>query len=208
MWPVADRMEQFFRDQFLGPQLGTYYGYPVYAPDKNAFYQSVTPAQYRAFSDNIHNESSTWTQNVNLQLVNSSLFKLPAGDVGMAAIFQAGKQHWDNPIDPGVAGDFFFGLSGTSGKGDRTNTALGVEFSVPLLASLMHRRALDGSHHPRARSANAAVIDLLGILLPLGESSGAPEGRWRRQPRTAACSRSAACWTCSRSSATPGARSG
>ena len=136
LWPVADRMEQFFRDQFLGPQLGTYYGYPVYAPDKNAFYQSVTPAQYRAFSDNIHNESSTWTQNVNLQLVNSSLFKLPAGDVGMAAIFQAGKQHWDNPIDPGVAGDFFFGLSGTSGKGDRTNTALGVEFSVPLLASL------------------------------------------------------------------------
>jgi len=135
LWPVADRMEQFFRDQFLGPQLGTYYGYPVYAPDKNAFYQSLTPEQFRAFSDNIHNESSTWTHNVNLQLVNSSLFKLPAGDVGVAAILQAGKQHWDNPIDPGVAGDFFFGLSGTSGKGDRTNNAVGVEFNVPLLKS-------------------------------------------------------------------------
>jgi outer membrane receptor protein involved in Fe transport len=136
LWPVADRMEQFFRDQFLGPQLGTYYGYPVYAPDKNAFYQALTPEQYRAFSDNIHNESSTWTENANLQLVNSSLFHLPAGDVGFAGLLQAGKQHWDNPIDPGVAGDFFFGLSGTSGKGDRTSQAVGVEFNVPIFKML------------------------------------------------------------------------
>ncbi|GAB3350229.1 TonB-dependent receptor plug domain-containing protein [Lysobacter tyrosinilyticus] len=136
LWPVAERMEQFFRDQFLGPQLGTYYGYPVYAPDKDAFYQALTPAQYHSFVDNIHNESSTWTHNVNLQLVNGSLFHMPAGDVGFAAILQAGKQHWDNPIDPGVAGDFFFGLSGTSGKGDRTSEAIGVEFNVPLLKSL------------------------------------------------------------------------
>ncbi len=136
LWPVADDMEQFFRDQFLGPQLGTYYGYPVYAPDKDAFYQALTPAQYRSFSDIIHNESETWTHNLNLQLVNGSLFSMPAGDVGFAALLQAGKQHWSNPIDPGVAGDRFFGLSGTSGEGDRTNQAVGVEFNVPLLQKL------------------------------------------------------------------------
>ena len=102
-------MEDFFRSQFMGPQLGTYYGYPVYAPDKDAMYQALTPEQFRAFSGNIHNVSRTWTQNVNLQVVNASLFELPAGDVGMAAVLQAGNQFWDNPIDPRVQGGEFFG---------------------------------------------------------------------------------------------------
>ncbi len=136
LWPLVDEMDAFFQAQFLGPQLGTYYGYPVYEPNKPAFYQSITPDQFRAFSRNIHNNSSTWTHNVNLQLTNADLFQMPAGPVGMAAVLQAGYQHWDNPVDPGVAGDDFFGLSGTSGQGDRSNYALGVEFSVPLLKTL------------------------------------------------------------------------
>ena len=45
MWPVTDQIEDFFRDQFLGPQLGTFYGYPVYHPDQDAFYQPLTPDQ-------------------------------------------------------------------------------------------------------------------------------------------------------------------
>lgn len=136
LWPVVDKMEDFFRQQFLGPQLGTYYGYPVYAPDKEAFYTSVTPEQFRGFSDNIHNESSTWTHNINLQLVNGNLFEMPAGPVGMAAVLQAGYQTWNNPVDPGVSGDYFFGISGTSGAGDRSSHALGVEFNVPLFKML------------------------------------------------------------------------
>ena len=72
-------MEDFYRDQFLGPQLGTYYGYPVYAPDKDAFYQATTPEQFRSFSGNLHNVSETWTQNVNFQVVNANLFEMPAG---------------------------------------------------------------------------------------------------------------------------------
>jgi outer membrane receptor protein involved in Fe transport len=136
LWPLVDKMEDFFRSQFLGPQLGTYYGYPVYAPDKDAFYTPVTPEQYRAFSGNIHNVSRTWTQNVNAQLVNASLFELPAGAVGVAAVLQAGNQFWDNPVDPGVSGDAYFGISGTSGRGKRESQALGVEFTIPLLKQL------------------------------------------------------------------------
>lgn len=136
LWPLVGPMEDFFRNQFMGPQLGTYYGYPVYAPDKDALYQAVTPDQFRSFSDNIHNVSETWTQNVNLQFVNGNLFQMPAGPVGMATVFQAGNQYWDNPIDPRVTGGEFFGINGTSGRGKRENAAVGVEFTVPLLKEL------------------------------------------------------------------------
>jgi outer membrane receptor protein involved in Fe transport len=136
LWPLVDEMDAFFQDQFLGPQLGTYYGYPVYEPNKPAFYQSITPAQFRAFSGNIKNTSSTWTHNLNLQLTNADLFQLPAGSVGVAGVVQFGYQHWDNPVDPGVSGDDYFGLSGTSGKGDRANRAVGLEFSIPLFKQL------------------------------------------------------------------------
>jgi outer membrane receptor protein involved in Fe transport len=120
----------------VGPQLRTYCGYPVYEPDKTAFYQSITPAQFRAFSGTIKNRSSTWTHNLNLQLTNADLFQLPAGPVGVAGVVQFGYQHWDNPVDPGVSGDDYFGLSGTSGKGNRANRAVGVEFSIPLFKQL------------------------------------------------------------------------
>ena len=136
LWPLVDEMDAFFQEQFLGPQLGTYYGYPVYEPNKPAFYQSITPEQFRAFSGNLRNTSSTWTHNFNVQLTNPDLFQLPAGSVGVAGVFQLGYQHWDNPVDPGVSGDDYFGLSGTSGSGNRANRAVGVEFSIPLLKSL------------------------------------------------------------------------
>ncbi len=136
LWPLVDEMDAFFQEQFLGPQLGTYYGYPVYEPNKPAFYQSITPEQFRAFSGNLRNTSSTWTHNFNVQVTNPDLVQLPAGSVGVAGVFQLGYQHWDNPVDPGVSGDDYFGLSGTSGSGNRANRAVGVEFSIPLLKSL------------------------------------------------------------------------
>ena len=129
-------MDQFFRDQFMGPQLGTYYGYPVYEPNKPALYQAITPEQFRSFSDVIHNVSRTWTQNFNAQVVNPNLFQLPAGPVGVAAVVQVGNQFWDNPVDPRVSGDAFFGINGTSGQGKRENQAVGVEFAVPIFEKL------------------------------------------------------------------------
>lgn len=139
LWPVVDKMDAFFQQQFLGPQdgLDPYgYGYPAFHPDQDAFYTPITPEQYRAFSGTIHNVSRTWTQNVNLQVVNASLFELPAGPVGMAAVLQAGNQYWDNPIDPGVSGNTYFGISGTSGRGRRANQAIGAEFTIPVAKML------------------------------------------------------------------------
>lgn len=135
-WPLVDKMDEFFRNQFMGPNLGTYYGYPIYVPNVPAMFQRITPEQYRAFSDVIHNESTTWTQNVNAQVVNPSLFQLPAGPLGVAVVAQVGNQFWDNPVDPRVSGDDFFGVNGTSGQGKRENQALGVEFAIPIFSKL------------------------------------------------------------------------
>lgn len=136
-WPLKDKVENFFRDQFLGPQLGTTDdGYPIYAPNDAAFYQALTPEQYRSFQGEMRTKSKTWTQNVNLQVTNTSLFELPAGDVGFAGVLQGGQQYWSNPTDPRVVNNEFWGLTGTQGDGKRDNWAAAVEFRVPIFSTL------------------------------------------------------------------------
>lgn len=136
LWPLTADIENFFRGQFLGPQLGTYYGYPVYHPNQAAFYQSLTPAQYASFLGEIKTESTTWTHNVNFVVTNTDLFELPAGSVGVAALLQAGYQIWSNPTDQRVINGDFWGITGTQGSGKRSSAAAGVEFRVPLLSKL------------------------------------------------------------------------
>ncbi|WP_190285750.1 TonB-dependent receptor plug domain-containing protein [Montanilutibacter psychrotolerans] len=136
LWPLKAEVENFFREQFLGPQLGEYYGYPVYAPDVDAFYQALTPEQYRSFNSEIRSDSSTWTHNLNFQLTNTNLFNLPGGPVGFAAVLQAGEQSWENPTDQRVVNGLFWGLTGTQGAGKRTNEALAIEFRLPVFSML------------------------------------------------------------------------
>jgi outer membrane receptor protein involved in Fe transport len=135
-WALTSEVEDFFRDQFLGPQLGTYYNYPIYHPDYDAFYTSVTPEQYDSFIGKIKTDSETWTHSLNFRLTNTDLFQMPAGPVGFAALAQVGKQSWDNPTDPRVIAGDFWGLTGTQGAGERENWATAFEFRVPLFSML------------------------------------------------------------------------
>ncbi|MBN8736510.1 MAG: TonB-dependent receptor [Xanthomonadales bacterium] len=137
--PLAGPVDTFFEKMFLGPQLGldpNYSYYPAYAPNDAAFLKPITPAEYRSFSDYIRSTSHTYTQLFNAQITNSSLFHLPAGDVGFAAVLQGGDQIWDNPTDPRVVAGDFWGLTGTSGYGKRNNYAAAVEFRVPIFSML------------------------------------------------------------------------
>lgn len=136
LWPVTDQIEDFFRDQFLGPQLGTFYGYPIYHPDQDAFYQPLTPDQYASFLDEIRTKSTTWTHTFNFSVTNASLFELPAGDVGMAALVQGGYQTWNNPTDPRVIAGEFWGITGTQGSGKRKSYAAAAEFRIPVFSTL------------------------------------------------------------------------
>jgi outer membrane receptor protein involved in Fe transport len=143
LWPLAGPIEDFFRNQFLGPQgagytnpdgtpMLTYYGYPVYEPDNSAFYQSLTPAEYASFLGQIESVSTTWTHSFNFQTTNTNLFETWAGPVGFAALVTGGYQTWNNPTDQRVINHEFWGLTGTQGAGKRRNEAIATEFRIPL----------------------------------------------------------------------------
>lgn len=132
LWPLKDKVEAFF----LGQSQGDYYGYPIYSPDPSRMYTPLTEADYRGFSGEDTTKSTTYTQNANVQLTNTSLFSLPAGDVGVAGLLQAGEQYWENPTDPRVIAGDFWGLTGTQGAGTRRNYAAALEFRVPIFSML------------------------------------------------------------------------
>ena len=134
--PLTAAVDNFFQNQFMGPQLGTAYGYPVYQPDYSKFYQSLTPAQYQSFLGVIHSSSETYTQNVNLNVTNTDLFSLPAGDVGFAGVLQYGDQRWSLPVNPLLSSGAFWGITGSSGGGLRNNYAGALEFHVPIFSML------------------------------------------------------------------------
>jgi len=135
-WPLKNAVDNFFEQQFLGPQLGTEYGYPIYHPNVSNFYQSITPAQYRSFVGLIDSQSKAWTQNINLQVNNTDLFDVPAGPVGFGGLLQAGNQYWNNGTDAGVVNGDYWGLTGTSGNGTRDNWAIAAELQVPIFSTL------------------------------------------------------------------------
>lgn len=138
-WPIKAAVNAFFQNQFLGPQQGfdPYYGYyPAYSPNVANFYKALTPAQYSTFNGLISSRNETYTQNINFQLTNADLFELPAGSVGFAGLAQFGGQSWQNPNDPGVIAGDFYGLTGTSGGGTRTNWAFAGELRIPITKML------------------------------------------------------------------------
>ena len=146
-WPLASNVENFFENQFLGPKLGTYYGYPIYAPNVSNFYKAITPTQYQSIIGLIDTKSATWTQNINMQVSNTDLFELPGGSAGFAGLIQVGNQAWYNPTDPRVIAGDFYGLTGTSGSGYRNNYAFAGELRLPIASMLTADASLRYDHY-------------------------------------------------------------
>ena len=120
-WPLTDEIEDFFRDQFLGPQMGTYYGYPIYQPDQSAFYQSLTPEQYASFLGNIgrldHLDAQPQLPGHQHQPVHAAGRRRRHGGAGCRSAISPGTTR---PIRGVIAGEFW-GLTGTQGTGEREN---------------------------------------------------------------------------------------
>ena len=142
---TADRprlLAQAVHDYFLGPRLGFNGIYPVHNLDLNRWTTPFTPEQYAAVATRVINrgESSSSTFNAN---ISGDLFELPAGQVGFAAVFEAGRQTTDLISDPRtnqlrpLDGQTIYNLT-SSGEthGERDRYAVGVEFRVPILDSL------------------------------------------------------------------------
>src|SRR3546814_13022604 len=75
--------------------------------------------------------------------LSGDLFELPAGPLGFAGVLEWASQEYDLNADPRIlppyptdAPDKPLNLTGTGGGGERDRYARGVEFSLPIVASL------------------------------------------------------------------------
>lgn len=125
---------------YLGPQLGTDdAGYPIYAPNLDRLYTPITPDIYNAFVALNRAQSTSWTQNETVILNTPDLFSLPAGDVGFAAIVQAGNERMQNRSTSPLTDDGFFRgqVGSTVARGKRSQYAVGAELQVPIFSTLL-----------------------------------------------------------------------
>ncbi len=108
-------------------------GQPVYEPNYAALYQPITPAQYAAFSARLNNYSRTEDSLARLQVTNSSLFKLPGGDAGIALAVEGGRQGWSYNPDPAFLDGSAYLYTSSVGGGNRTRTAETAELRLPVV---------------------------------------------------------------------------
>lgn len=121
---------------YLGPQLGEVNGYPIYAPNENLLYQPLTTTDYQKFTAINRAKSSSWNQSATALITNTSLFDLPAGPLGFAAIVQGQRESFNNRSSAAYAQDLFRGNGGaTVAQGQRDLYAGGLEFQVPVTSN-------------------------------------------------------------------------
>lgn len=135
----ADPINQWFVDNVLGPQQGLdpYYGvYPVFTPDYGAFYQLISPEDFRSFTGYTSSKSKTTNTLARFQLTNASLFTLPGGDAGMALAVEGARETWDYKPDARLMNGEVWGTTSVDGGGERDRAAVTGELRLPVLDPL------------------------------------------------------------------------
>jgi len=139
---LAAPINAWFNDHVLGPQQGTYYGYPVFTPNYPAFYQFVPLADFNNFTSVTHSRSRTYDNMLRAQVTNGSLFSMAGGDAGVAFAVEGGSQGWNYTPDPLLIPDpvtldsAVWGLTSVSGAGSRSRYAVTGEMRMPIFKPL------------------------------------------------------------------------
>ncbi|WP_024682333.1 TonB-dependent receptor [Pseudomonas syringae] len=125
------------RDYFLGSQLGTQNGYPVFAPDESRLDRPLTEDEWRQFRGNLTQRSKSVSQTFSAN-VNGELFNLPAGPVGFAGVTEVGRQSYTVSVDDQLNdGTFYNTTPAADSGGSRDRYAAGGEFSIPITDTLL-----------------------------------------------------------------------
>ncbi|BAP45398.1 TonB-dependent outermembrane receptor [Pseudomonas sp. StFLB209] len=124
-------------DFYLGPQLGTQDGYPVYAPDASRLDRPLSEDEWQRLRGSLVQKSKSVSQTFSASL-NGELFDLPAGPVGFAGVAEVGKQSYQVNVDDGLSDGSFYATSPASDAGgSRDRYATGAELSIPINDSLL-----------------------------------------------------------------------
>ena len=142
----AAPLEQYYQDHVLGPQLGSFLGYPVFEPNYAGLYNPIAPADFDRFSGYTTSHAKTWDNQLRGQLTDSSLFALPGGEASLALALEGGNQGWDAAPDPrllasttvydGYLTSDVWGSSAVPGAGHRSLYSATSELRLPLLRQL------------------------------------------------------------------------
>ncbi|NNC77293.1 MAG: TonB-dependent receptor [Woeseiaceae bacterium] len=112
------------------------FGFPVATINYANLYSAVTPEIFSTLTDVGRDTADSSTDTVQFS-INGDLFDLPAGPLGLALVLEYATQEYKIDLDPRlVAADYFWGITGTGGGGERDRSAAGVEFNVPLASML------------------------------------------------------------------------
>ena len=123
----------------LGPDLGPDpygFGYQSYEPNYQAFFSPVSNAAFRGFTGYTETYSKTWDNMLRGQVTDASLFSLPGGDAGVAAVIEGGNQGWNYSPDPRTLDGETYDFTDVSGEGHRSRYAGTLEFNAPLFKML------------------------------------------------------------------------
>jgi outer membrane receptor protein involved in Fe transport len=158
---VSAEADRFFLGESLGVDPDT--GYDIFDPDVSRLYRPLTAAEYNSISRFTPINARTRAESFNLSVNNASLFTLPAGDVGMAAVAEYGTQSYSMNIDPDVLANRFFGWTGTGGAGSRSHYAVGAELRVPILETLSLTPAARYDSYSFAGHTTGKATQALGL---------------------------------------------
>ncbi|GGA24002.1 TonB-dependent receptor domain-containing protein [Dyella nitratireducens] len=123
----------------LGPDLGPDpygAGYQSYEPNYQAFFTPVSNAAFRGFTGYTETYAKTWDNMLRGQVTDASLFSLPGGDAGLAAVIEGGNQGWNYSPDARTLDGQTYDFTDVSGEGHRSRYAGTLEFNAPLFKML------------------------------------------------------------------------
>jgi len=123
---------------FLGPLLGyTSRGYAIYAPDPARMFTPLTPAEFATIGVMSTFKPKAENDNLSFTVDNSSLFSMPAGDVGFAGALEFGTQSYAiNPDPLALTEDAYYGPRYGDGEGSRDRWSAAAELRMPLLSTV------------------------------------------------------------------------
>ena len=131
---VIDKSNAFFLGQQQGIDPAS--GYAIFNADINRLYKPLTPAEYASITAISTYRPKTWVNNVSATINTTSLFQLPAGPVGFAAVAEVGNQGYEINPDPLALGQYYVGLVDSDGHGTRQHWGVGGELRVPAFTFL------------------------------------------------------------------------
>lgn len=139
------------------------FGFPVATINYANLYSAVTPEIFSQLTDVGFDAADSENQTVQFS-INGDLMDLPAGPLGVAFVGEWATQEYNIDLDDRlVSADYFWGLTGTGGGGDRDRVAAGIEIVAPVTSMITLTGALRYDEYDDITNVDGADTYRVGL---------------------------------------------